>query len=218
MSGETTVEERILGYGQRAVAGGTRVAQAPAKKGGGAAPKVPAHVERARNLWAAHFAHEPGRGKVVIHDIADAPSRLVATSDFKAWTNSATAIYVHPDAATNHATLLVVLHHENVHIGQFRDEKVSWPKDHAAMMRYECVAYGSSATFTAGSSDAAVRAYTSDMAASRDLFCNKIAAVAKDVADGKVAAKDVNEVFRTFLVDEEKMLPGHTKIEELYRP
>ncbi len=63
----------------------------------------------------------------MIQDIARAPSPKIASSDFDAWTNSPTAIFVHVDAAASHATLLAVLHHEEVHVGQFLGHGTSRP-------------------------------------------------------------------------------------------
>lgn len=209
-----TTEERVIAYGQRAVGQGTRVAQVPAKKGGTAAPPVPAHVERARNLWAAHFAHLPGRKNVVIHDIGRAPSPKIATSSFDAWTNSPTEIYVHVDAAASHATLLAVLHHEDVHVGQFLAHGSRPPADHAAMMTFECAAYGASAIWSKGHSDPAVRAFEPRFEAMRATFCDEIARVQ---ADPKIQPAQRNAVYRSFLISQQ-LLPQHTLIKELYAP
>lgn len=211
MSGETSAEERIVGYGQRAVDSGTRVARAPAKKPPGAAPpSVPPHVAQARRVWAASFAK--GRPTVVIHDIGVAPSRLIRSSSFDAWTNSSTRVYVNKTAAANAGTMLAVLHHEALHVDQFVGNRNARPADHEAMMRFERDAYGTSATWSKAHADPEVRAHHATFDAAHRLFRDEIDRV---VNDPNIPASARNAEYKAFMV-KQGLLPPHSTIADLY--
>ncbi|RIQ21808.1 S8 family serine peptidase, partial [Jiangella rhizosphaerae] len=170
---------------------------------------VPQHVLSARARWPKLF---PGLSKVVIRDLAGcAPSQLVADSDFTAWTNSPTAVYVAPDADTSPAVLDAVLYHEAVHVRQFAAAGGKPPADHATMVRYEIEAYNASAAWVDArpgkENDAIARGMRETAAMLRDEAVRTTRAT-KDRAER-------NRRYQRFLV-EKKLLPEHSTIGELY--
>ncbi|QBR92278.1 hypothetical protein [Nocardioides euryhalodurans] len=214
---DVTTAEKVLSYGDRAVAQGKRVADAPQKKGAPKAPAPPkappAHVTAARSVWQNQLAGVVGGAAVTIEDLSKAPSAAIQRSSFAAWTNSGTEIYVSKSASTDANALFVVLHHEAEHIVDFRKNGNRPPVDYAAMMRFECTAYGASTTMCAGHANPDVKQYEPQMKRLRDLFCQKITAV-------EAATKDPNErnaAYRTFMLGKDKLLPPHKLIGDLYR-
>ncbi|WP_432476653.1 hypothetical protein [Nocardioides sp. GXQ0305] len=207
---DVTTAEKVLEYGDRAVAQGTRVAEAPQSKQGGPPPpaKPPAHVAAARSIWQASFAAAIGTPAVTIEDLGKAPSAGIRKSTFQAWTNSATQIFVSKGLGTDAAALHVVLHHEAEHIKQFRSHGNKPPGDYAAMMTYECQAYGASATMTQGHSDPNIAQYHPDMKAAADSYRNEIKRVEALTKDLGVR----NAEYKKFL-----KLPQHKTLADLYR-
>ncbi|WP_116948894.1 S8 family serine peptidase [Jiangella endophytica] len=170
---------------------------------------VPQHVLSARARWPKLCPDLP---KVVLRDLAGcAPSQLVAESDFTAWTNSPTAVYVAPDAGTSPAVMDAVLYHEAVHVRQFAAAGGRPPADHATMVRYEIDAYSASAAWVDArpgkENDAIARGMRDTAAMLRD-------EVARTTKATKNAAER-NRRYQRFLV-EKKLLPEHAAIADLY--
>lgn len=173
------------------------------------APALPAPVTAARALWPKLFKDLP---KVVIRDLEGcAPSAKVARSDFAAWTNSPTAVYVSPSANAGPEALAATLYHESLHVRQFMKARGKPPADHATMMRYEVEAYTDSAAWA----DARPGKVNDQIA--EQLRCTA-GMLSEAVALITMATKDLverNRRYQQFLVTT-GLLPEHRTIAELY--
>ncbi len=168
---------------------------------------VPGHVTKARDVWCRLGLPED----VTILDMSQVPSTEVRGAGFQAWTNSSSYVYV--DASSDAAGVMeAVLHHEAVHIRQFR-KAGRRPPSYAHMMRYECDAYTASASWTKSHSDADVRATNAALATTATLFCDEIDAAAK----ARLGRTALDRRYRDFLL-RHNMLPAHTDLRDLYLP
>lgn len=187
--------------------------------------QVPTHVRKARSTWTKLFGKDAVLGKVKIFDYANVPSKLVLDYPFTAWTNSATNIYVAKSAAANQITMDSVLHHEKMHIDQFRNS--GRPGSYGDMVRFEITAYGqdedrmAKLKKTLSSIKRPTPAQTRDLATATTLHANAVVVV-DDLEQGlseALTAKTPDELklrLRELLIP--KFLPPHTKLDDLYQP
>lgn len=170
---------------------------------------VPQHVRSARARWPKLCPHLTS---VVIRDLAGcAPSQLVADSEFDAWTNSATAVYVAPSADASPAVLDAVLYHEALHVQQFADAGGKPPADHATMVRYEVDAYSASAAWVDARPGQENDSIARGMRATATMLRDQVTRTTKATKD----PVERNRRYQRFLVDK-KLLPVHTAIADLY--
>jgi hypothetical protein len=197
-AGERIVEEpadRALGYGERAVGHGTRVAAAPAKRGD--------HVRAAKREWERlkpYLPAEAASQPVRFFDLATYPAEVIKTSGFDAWTRSQTRIYVGEVANRSPGRLRAVLYHESLHVRQFLAENGNPPPTYALMVRYECDAYSESAAWLRKPTDKRRpdKRWSGIQADAAKKFCAKIGNL--DAQAAKAVTEHEDQGYRKFMV------------------
>lgn len=171
----------------------------------------PAHVSKARTVWRKLFGGTPGLAGVSIDDLKLAPSKLIADSDFTAWTNSPSEIYVAANPGAAELFWEVVLYHEAQHIKQFRDAAGRPPDRYATMMRYECDAYTETERWLRKRRTADPDNLATQLREKAALFRDEIIAAHR----AGLTPRAREERFRRFLLRHD-MLPPHTRLQDLY--
>jgi hypothetical protein len=197
-AGERIVQEpadRALGYGERAVGHGTRVAAAPAKRAD--------HVRAAKREWERlkpYLPAEAARQPVRFFDLATYPVASVKKHGYDAWTRSPTKIYVGRIANRTPARLRATLYHESLHVTQFLAENGNPPPTYALMVRYECDAYSESAAWLRKPTDKQRpdTRWSGIQAAAAKKFCARIGNL--DVDAAKAVTEQEDQAYRKFMV------------------
>jgi hypothetical protein len=199
-AGERVVQEpadRALGYGERAIGHGTRVAAAPAKKTGDHVRAAKREWERLRPFLPAGAASQ----SIVFFDLATYPVEAIARFGYDAWTRSATKIYVGRVANSSRARLRAVLYHESLHVEQFLAENGEPPPTYALMVRYECDAYRESAAWLRKPTDKqkADTRWSKVQRGAANSFCAKIGNL--DAKAARAVTQQDDQAYRKFMVD-----------------
>lgn len=134
------------------------------------------------------------------------------TSDYHAWTNSPTEIYIASKADEKDGLLLVVLYHEACHVMQFNAAGSMPPATYTKMVEYELVAYPNTAMWARAHTDPDVKQWASALDDATAWF-RKL----RDDVERK-APKDGakrEDLYKTALLKHGK-LPKDTEIADLY--
>ena len=183
----------------------------PGTPGSDEEESVPSHVRQARKVWARLFAGDAILKAVTIADLTCAPSAIIANSDFTAWTNSPTEVYVQDLGGVGDDVWAAVLYHESLHVRQFAAAGGKPPKDYATMLRYESRAYAESARWVAARKRPDPDKIATQMRAAATRLAGKIASTERATKD----PKEQNRRYCEFLLAE-KLVPPHNTLAELY--